>query len=326
MPIKVSVVIPCFNVEEYVEECIRSVLEQTYKHIEIICVDDGSTDGTVSKIKNIQSAGNANIRLIETPNRGAPAARNSGVQYANGGYIQFLDADDILLPDKIGHEIDLIKNSNCFPSFVVGDYIRSYGNGSENIIRADQRSYWYGLLGIRLGITSSNLWSKRALHQVNGWDESLISSQEYDLMFRILQKEPVIIYDRELNTILRHRNNSISQTNFRENRIIAIRLRRQIYDFLELNGLLTDDLNRHYYQFLFTEVRALFGKDRKEALQLYENLFPVGFRLTERKLYEKTYRFLFKVFGFKIAQICWDTYKFYRGKLGLVLRPYIIRK
>lgn len=323
MPIKVSVVIPCYNVEEYVEECIRSVLQQTYKHLEIICVDDGSTDGTVAKIIEILSANKSSIRLIETPNRGAPAARNTGVSCTSGDYIQFLDADDILLPDKIAHEIDLITSSNCFPSFIVGDYKRRYDNGSENIIRADQRSYWYGLLAIRLGITSSNLWSKKAFEEVNGWDESLISSQEYDLMFRMLQREPVVLYDRELNTVLRHRDNSISQTNFRENRIIAIRLRRQIYDFLDRNGLLTEDLKRHYYQFLFTEVRSLFKKDKKEALLVYQNLFPVGFRLTDKTLYEKTYRLLFRVFGFKTAQICWDTYKLCRGKLGSVLRSYI---
>ena len=323
MQLKVSVIIPCYNVEEYIEECINSVLLQTYEYIEIICVDDGSSDGTVPKIRKLQSSSNADIRLIETQNRGASAARNTGLQYATGEYIQFLDADDILLPEKIEHGINLIKNNSCMISFVVGDCIRRYYNGTEQIIRADPRSHWYGLLGIRLGNTCSNLWSKKVLEEVSGWDETLISSQEYDLMFRMLQNEPVIIYDRELNTIIRHREaKSISQTNISENRLIALKLRQRIYKYLSEKNLFSEDLKQHYYQLLFTDIRTLFTYDRAEAIRQYKQLLPDDFLPLYDTYYQKSYRQLFKLIGFKHTQIIWNGYLKFRSKFVFLRKVY----
>ncbi len=312
----VSVVIPCYNVERYVEECITSVLQQTYSNMEIICVDDGSSDETVSKIKKLQEKHNDKIHLIETPNRGASSARNSGLRFAGGEFIQFLDADDILLPGKINHQIKLIKDSNSVPSFVVGDYIRRDYNGYETKIRADRRSPWYGLIGIRLGRTSSNLWNKKIIAGIGGWDEKLKSSQEYDLMFRILQFRPDVIYDGEFNTVFRRRETgSISRTNFRENRTIAIHLRQRIYDYLYSKGLFTGELKEHYYQLLFTEIRALFSYDREEAKRMYDRMFPADFKLTDRTLYNKSYMTLFGLFGFEYSQIIWNNYTNFRNKL-----------
>ncbi len=93
MDVKVSVIIPVYNVEKYIEECLDSLLEQTLREIEIICVDDGSTDGTMEILRRYEE-NDSRIKVIQQKNQYAGVARNNGMQYASGKYMLFLDSDD----------------------------------------------------------------------------------------------------------------------------------------------------------------------------------------------------------------------------------------
>ena len=115
----VSVIIPCYNVEKYLEACISSVWNQSYKDLEIICVDDGSKDGTARLLMQLQKNSPLPMQVVNQLNQGASAARNRGLTCAKGDYLQFLDADDILLPEKIQHQIDLALE-NGKPDLIVG--------------------------------------------------------------------------------------------------------------------------------------------------------------------------------------------------------------
>ena len=97
---KVSVIIPVYNAGKYLEECLRSVREQTLKEIEIICVDDGSTDNSMKILRDFADCDNRFIILNEK-NSGAGAARNRGLEIAKGEYISFLDADDFFEPTML---------------------------------------------------------------------------------------------------------------------------------------------------------------------------------------------------------------------------------
>lgn len=94
---KVSVIIPVYNAECYLRQCLDSVVGQTLRDIEIICIDDGSTDSSVRIIKEYASRDDR-LRLIRQKNRGAGAARNQGLREASGDYLSFLDADDFFEP------------------------------------------------------------------------------------------------------------------------------------------------------------------------------------------------------------------------------------
>ena len=96
---KISIIIPVFNVEKYLRDCLESALNQSLKEIEIICVDDGSTDGSPAILEEY-AARDARITVISQHNQGQSVARNTGVQYARGEYIQFLDSDDMLVLDS----------------------------------------------------------------------------------------------------------------------------------------------------------------------------------------------------------------------------------
>lgn len=94
----VSVLIPCYNAERWIAETLQSVLAQTWENIETIVVNDGSTDGSREVLKQFESD---KLRVIDQPNRGQTAALNRCLKEARGGFIQYLDADDLLAPDKI---------------------------------------------------------------------------------------------------------------------------------------------------------------------------------------------------------------------------------
>lgn len=97
--IKISIIIPCYNVEKYIKECLDSILMQELKEFEIICINDGSTDNTL-EILNSYKEKYSNIKIINQSNKGLSTARNVGMKYAEGKYIYFVDADDFLSNDK----------------------------------------------------------------------------------------------------------------------------------------------------------------------------------------------------------------------------------
>lgn len=107
--ILVSVVIPCYNCEKYIYETIQSVLNQTYKNIEIIVVNDGSTDKSKEIILSFKDD---RIKYIYQENRGVASARNKGIMNASGKYIALLDSDDIFLKEKIAVQIEIAEKYN----------------------------------------------------------------------------------------------------------------------------------------------------------------------------------------------------------------------
>lgn len=110
----VSVIIPVYNAKEYLIKAVDSVLSQTYAPIEVIIINDGSTDGIEKLTPILEEKGTI---VISQKNQGAASARNLGIKHATGEYIQFLDADDILHPQKIEKQIKSMKEKDCDLSF-----------------------------------------------------------------------------------------------------------------------------------------------------------------------------------------------------------------
>ncbi|MBE9913438.1 glycosyltransferase [Paenibacillus donghaensis] len=103
----VSVVIPAYNHEKFIGDAIESLFNQTYPHIDIIVVDDGSTDGTQKTLDRYRNR----ITAIRQSNSGVCAARNAGIRLARGRYICFLDSDDLFLPDKIERQLEVFHKN-----------------------------------------------------------------------------------------------------------------------------------------------------------------------------------------------------------------------
>ena len=106
----VSILIPAYNAQAWIADALRSAIGQTWPHTEIIVVDDGSTDRTLAIASSFASD---RVMVVEQPHAGAAAARNAALARSRGDYIQWLDADDLLAPDKIARQLQLLER---FPS------------------------------------------------------------------------------------------------------------------------------------------------------------------------------------------------------------------
>lgn len=235
MSILITVIIPCFDVEDFIEECLYSVIGQTHKNIEIIVVDNNCTDNTISKVLRFSDQNKVKIRLINQVHQGASFARASGIEISNGTWIQFLDADDLLLPNKIEHQLNLIDKNACV---IVGATIELGVNGIEKI-EYPSKCTGYGLLkGHRnVGSTCSNLWRRESVLAVGGFDTALIGGEEYDLMCKIFLNGGRFVLDNTPHTLIRARKfgqitqQNIAHLNFYYLKVIERHL--QILDFIE---------------------------------------------------------------------------------------------
>ena len=307
---KVSVVIPCYNVEHFVVECLQSILAQDHADLEVICVDDGSTDGTVKSIRAIQAGPSGEkIRLVEQPNKGAAAARNHGLRESSGEYIQFMDADDLLMPRKIGHQVRLAEKENR-PDLIVGSFRILNSTGEliqERYYSSRTGDVWMHLMRTDLGNTIANLWRRTAVEAAGGWDESMRSSQEYDLMFRLLLQTERVLLDAELYTIVRKRDSgSITGSNLGANWIRYVNLRLRIIEHLE--GKRSPEQMRAFHQFLFDSIRVLYEHDPKAAITFYDAEVPKDFHPMTSPTTGETYLKLYRLLGFHTTQKLWARF------------------
>jgi glycosyltransferase involved in cell wall biosynthesis len=183
----VSIVIPCYNNAAFVRSAIDSALNQTYSQIETIVIDDGSKD---ESLEIIRSYGDR-VRWETIPNQGAPKARNRGVELAQGKYIKFLDADDLLLPEAIDRQVKLATElSTEHKAIIYGDALRIDAQGNPLPSYALQRRQPNGdpiahILS-HCPLTSCPLHQKTYLQAIGGFDPKLPRGQEHDLHLRLV--------------------------------------------------------------------------------------------------------------------------------------------
>src|ERR1700759_691842 len=142
----ISVIIPCYNCAGFIHRAVDSVLRQTYHNTEIILVNNNSTDDTLFLMKDYEFAHPGKIHVYSEYKKGAPAARNCGLNKAKGEWIQFLDADDELLPNKLQVQYDLAISANA--DVIAGDCLLKYNiNGKvTEITRRVDKDAWQGLI------------------------------------------------------------------------------------------------------------------------------------------------------------------------------------
>ena len=119
--VKVSVIVPIYNVEKYIGKCILSIIEQTYKNIEIILVDDGSLDDS-GNIADEYATRDNRIKVIHKANAGVSAARNSGLDAATGDFVCFSDGDDYVMPNYVEHLLKLCLTYHADVAYTVDMY------------------------------------------------------------------------------------------------------------------------------------------------------------------------------------------------------------
>jgi glycosyltransferase involved in cell wall biosynthesis len=207
-PILVSIIVPCYNVEDYVAECLDSAINQTYSPIEIIAIDNNSTDRTLSILEDFEKRYPELITVLEEKKQGAPAARNKGLSVAKGEWLQFLDADCILFSDKIKHQIYLIKTRDNNATMVVSaSYVKTLSGDMKLVQLWKNEDPFKAVLFYFLGSTYSNLFSKTAVQLVGYWEETLFGAQDPDIIFKILELSGPqrLLYDETVQSVSKQR-------------------------------------------------------------------------------------------------------------------------
>ncbi|MBB4079347.1 glycosyltransferase involved in cell wall biosynthesis [Lewinella aquimaris] len=199
----VSIIIPTLNAEPFIERSLQSALRagaQVQGEWEIIAVDNGSKDNTIALLERAAINHPNRITITHCAQRGAAAARNAGAKASTGEWLQFLDADDTLAPDKIRRQLASAGDAE----WVAGAYRHLYPDGSteDSIPHPD---LWRGLFhDFRTGCTHSNLLRRDAFNAVGGWNDKLPSNQDPDLWFRLLRAGTSFIIDPVVGSYYHH--------------------------------------------------------------------------------------------------------------------------
>jgi hypothetical protein len=196
-----SVIIPAFNAERFIGKAIQSVLDQTYRCHEIIVIDDGSTDRTKEVLKTFDGK----IRCLYQQNKGPSAARNAGMQVAQGDLICFLDADDLWTPEKIKVQCEFMEQ-NPDIAFVCSDHEEFDADGIvlESFLRKKEKTLGPNIIGknpvkdafkmllmMNFISTPTVMLRKSCLEKTGLFDESLWSIEDRDLWLRIAAHFPI---------------------------------------------------------------------------------------------------------------------------------------
>ncbi|EMY76643.1 glycosyltransferase-like protein, family 2 [Leptospira weilii serovar Ranarum str. ICFT] len=198
--VPISVVIPTFNRENKVLKAISSVLKQTLPPQEIIVVDDGSTDATISKIRETFFDSFDDIQILTLEHKGVSHARNRGVERAAGDWIAFLDSDDEWLPEKLERQWKVCeKNPETKILQSQEIWIRN-GKRVHPPLRLAKKSGWIFEPSLEFcGVTPSSVLLKKELYESQGgMDEELPACEDYDLWLRITSQTPVVLLDEPL--------------------------------------------------------------------------------------------------------------------------------
>ncbi len=301
----VSVIIPVYNAAATIGESIESAVKQMEEEDEILVVNNRSSDASVAKIREFQSQYPSRIRLVDEPIQGASAARNRGLKEAKGDWIQFLDADDILLPGKLQQQRLLISDE---VDWIMGAYFIEKESGLRELIPLKE-DYWLALIfNGGVGHLGSGLFCRSMLLQEGGFTTSLPDGEDLDLYFRLLKsnckfiksENPAYVY-RDLPVPHRLTKSDAKgmadrQVNFTKRVISYLKRNNQSYYRQhkgELNTALLGAINR--------QIRV----DSRKASANFKACFPEGFKSADFSAdMLPNYSYLYRVFGFISVESC----------------------
>lgn len=219
---KVSVVIPVYNSSKHLSECLSSVINQTYKNLEIIVIDDYSSDNSIEIIESFKDS---RIKLIKhSENMGAAKTRNDGIESATGDFICFLDSDDYWKLKKIEKQLRFIKEK----AFIYSEYMYLKGNRTH-IARVPRSLTYEQLLKNSAIFTSTVMINMKYVNKEDIYMPNIRMGQDYGAWYKILKKVGTAYGMDEVLSIYRVGNKSLSS-----NKLKAIKRTWNLYKMEKL--------------------------------------------------------------------------------------------
>ncbi len=228
---QISIVVPCYNYGHYLSLTLDSVLQQTYEHWECIIVDDGSTDNS-AEVAMTWVNKDPRFIYIRQDNAGLSAARNTGLKNAKGNYIQFLDADDLIAPNKLQVQIAILSERNdkdlVYSSFVFQDASNEQYGPEPHHYTAPKKEILHALIfeweyGFIMPIHCF-LFPKKALEKIGGFFTEIPTHEDLDLHLRLAMDGINFRHHPEKLAVYRVHGNSMSRnhTNMQLGYLIAL--------------------------------------------------------------------------------------------------------
>lgn len=267
----VSILIPCYNTDRWIAQAIESALSQTYPHTEVIVVDDGSTDNSLEVIKQYSDK----IRWETGPNRGGNATRNRLLQLSTGEWIQYLDADDYLLPDKVANQIQFLTQNPDTEVIYSPHITEELGeNGTFHTPpaitdRPLPHDLWLLAIQWQLPQTGGLLLRRQALIDINGWRTDLKHCQDYDLYVRLLKANKCFAYFNQAGAVYRWWcSGTVTHRNIREIYRDRLGIQDEIEAHLSATGQLSPIRKDALNQARFEYARRIYLWDKSLATQV----------------------------------------------------------
>lgn len=260
----ISIVIPTYNRFSLLKEAVMSCLNQSLQNIEIIIVDDGSTDGTELQVAELLKSdwNNGLISYYRQPNSGASSARNLGLQKARGEYIQFLDSDDLIFPNKLELQLIELRKDNAEVCICYG-YMGSDLEAKSNKVIGSSFSNNLDLMHkmcsgiVHVMQTSAPLWQKSFLDDNLGWNNSIAFGDDLEYHVRLLANVSKICFvSKKLFFIREHSEFRLSDSKANLKQIRSgILTQKCIYDNLKTLGL----WDKNFQTGVITNLKTLYA-------------------------------------------------------------------
>lgn len=316
----ISVIIPVYNVEKYLEKCLNSVINQTYKNIEIILIDDGSTDKSGTICEKFSHMYN-NITMYQTKNNGAAAARNLGIRKAKGDYICFVDSDDEIKERYIEYLYYLIKKYNTkmsISSYIISSGKKNYDIGKKNVEQKLDTVECLKRLMLSQGFSASlcaKMYEKKIFDTIIFPEGNVYEDDA--TTYKIIMNCCDIAYGNESNYIYFVRKNSVMTKKFSESRLILLKYAADMKK--NINNIypeLKEYVEKKYIDYEFSIIRQMVNSNLNEEMKLIENkLIEEIKKNTKKILFSNLYGIKEKagiislIFGKKIYKLIWSIYE-----------------
>lgn len=266
----ISIIVPVYNVKPYLKECFDALSRQNYPKLEIILVDDGSTDGSGIECDEFAKR-DLRVRVIHQENKGLSAARNRGILEAKGGYVTFVDSDDSVAPDYVQYLFSLIVKYDSKLSICALREITVKGKeinyGEEYVEKVMSTEETLGRMLREEGFTvvayakmyRRDLWEGITFPE-GGLHEDLATT------YKLIEKCPRVAYGPEPKYIYKKRENSISNSDFNE----------QKFDIITFTDKMCDDIDKlHPYLKNTTDLRRMHARFSVLRQMVNKKLSPV---------------------------------------------------
>lgn len=281
-PDLISVIMPCYNAASFVGEAIHCVLNQTYPGVELIVVDDGSTDGSVSILQQLAAQYSPRLNLLYQDHMGPFPARNLGLRHARGGLVAFLDADDYWAPDALEKLAAAMHGKQADIAYCGWQNVGEGAPGAEPYIPPD-----YNQMDTAAEFLRSCPWPihaalvrREAIDAVKGFSERCFSAMDYDLWLRLYAHTQKLVRVPEVLAFYRwHDKGQISRTKWKQV-LNALQVRRDFVahhpervahlpesKVLELtDGYLLREAYKAYWQRNLPDAQQLFRRAFMQGL------------------------------------------------------------